>query len=302
MNWSLRRPAGLVLASGGALGSWQSGFLTAFVAGHGRVFDRVLGVSTGALTTAAYVLDHMDVLKQAWRDISKQRVLRWKPRLDPPTMFGNESLYEALAHAGDDEQAKAKTKVPFGIFVTEKATGRRRLARFSPGGTDGWDGPLTSHMVASCSIPDVFPPVPLSVGGKTTLHVDGARRGDPPDFTYLAGMKDVLVVEMIRPGEPGLWPGFNPVRWRERRVRRGQRTFVDRGVESLAALADAPRVFRAQPSEVLDFSLIAFRTGVCRRAFELGERDAAVFSANPLQAHKPGPLPDVDPEMLLSTP
>lgn len=302
MTLELRRPAGLVLASGGALGSWQSGFLTALVDRHGAAFDRVLGVSTGALTTAAYVLGHMEVLRETWRDISKTRILRWKPRLDPPTMFGNESLYEALAHAGDDEAAKKMTRVPFGIFVTEKATGRRRLARFSPGGADGWDGPLTSHLVASCSIPDVFPPVPLTVDGKTTLHVDGARRGDPPDFSYLAVCKDVLVVEMIRPGEPGLWPGLNPVRWRERRVRRGQRTFVDAGVESLAALPGAPRVFRAMPSAVLDFSLIAFRTGVCRRAFELGERDAAAFAAKPLLALTPGPLPDVDPEMLFSTP
>lgn len=295
-----RRPTGLVLASGGALGSWQSGFLTSLVSGHGAQFDRVLGVSTGALTTAAYVLGHLPVLSHFWRDISKARVLRWKPRLKPPTMFGNESLYEVLGHAGDDAQAKLMTRVPFGIFVTEKATGRRRLARFSPGGKDGWDGPLTSHLVASCSIPDVFPPVPLEVGGVTSLYVDGARRGDPPDFTYLAGCRDVLVVEMIRPGEPGLWSGFNPVRWRERRVRRGQRRFVDAGVESLQTLPGAPRVFRAMPSSVLDFSLIAFRTGLCRRAFELGEADASSFAANPLQALAPGALSDGDPEMLLS--
>lgn len=301
MTLELRRPAGLVLASGGALGSWQSGFLTSLVSEHGASFDRVLGVSTGALTTAAYVLGHMEMLRECWQDISKTRILRWKPRLDPPTMFGNESLYEALAHAGDDEAAKRMTRVPFGIFVTEKASGRRRLARFSPGGGDGWDGPLTSHLVASCSIPDVFPPVPLTVGGKTTLHVDGARRGDPPDFTYLAGCKDVLVVEMIRPGEPGLWSGLNPLRWRERRVRRGQRHFVDAGVDSLTSLPGAPRVFRAMPSAVLDFSLIAFQTGVCRRAFELGERDAAAFAAKPLLSLSAGPLPDVDPEMLLST-
>lgn len=302
MTLELRRPAGLVLASGGALGSWQSGFLTSLVERHGAAFDRVLGVSTGALTTAAYVLGHLDVLKEAWTDISKTRILRWKPRLDPPTMFGNESLFEALAHAGDDEHAKKLTRVPFGIFVTEKATGRRRLARFSPGGTDGWDGPLTSHLVASCSIPDVFPPVPLMVGGKPVLHVDGARRGDPPDFTYLSGCRDVLIVEMIRPGEPGLWSGFNPLRWRERRVRRGQRKFVDRGVESLNALPDAPRVFRAMPSKVLDFSLIGFSTDVCQNAFEMGKGDATAFAANPLQGLVPGPLPDTDPEMLFSTP
>lgn len=294
-----RRPAGLVLASGGALGSWQSGFLTALVARYGRVFDRVLGVSTGALTTAGYVLDRMDVLSSCWRDISSARVLRWKPRLRPFTMFGNESLYEVLRYAGDDEQAKRMVKVPFGVFVTEKASGRRRLARFTPGGAAGWDGPLTSHLVASCSIPDVFPPVPLPVGGDTLLHIDGARAGDAPDFSYLAGCQDVLVVEMIRPGEPGLWSGLNPLRWRERRVRRGQRRFIDRGIASLHALPGAPRVFRATPSAVLDFSLINFKTGVCRGAFDLGERDAAAFAADPLQALAPGPLSNGDPEMLL---
>jgi predicted acylesterase/phospholipase RssA len=295
-----RRPAGLVLGSGGALGSWQSGFLTSLVARYGRVFDRVLGVSTGALTTAGYVLDRMDVLSSCWRDISSARVLRWKPRLRPFTMFGNDSLYEALRYAGDDEQAKRMVKVPFGVFVTEKASGRRRLARFTPGGAAGWDGPLTSHLVASCSIPDVFPPVPLPVGEDTRLHIDGARAGDAPDFSFLAGCQDVLVVEMIRPEEPGLWSGFNPLRWRERRVRRGQRRFIDRGIASLHALPGAPRVFRATPSSVLDFSLINFKTRVCRGAFEQGERDAAAFAADPLLTQVPGPLSDGNPEMLLS--
>lgn len=295
-----RRPAGLVLASGGALGSWQSGFLTSLVRRWGRVFDRVLGVSTGALTTAGYVLDRIDVLEDYWRDISKARVLRWKPRLGPFTMFGNESLYEVLRYAGDDERAKGMVKTPFGIFVTDKATGRRRLARFTPGGAAGWDGPLTPHLVASCSIPDVFPPVPLPVGGETRLHIDGARAGDEPDFSYLAGCQDVLVVEMIRPGEPGLWSGFNPLRWRERRVRRGQRRFIDRGIASLHALPEVPRVFRARPSAVLDFSLINFKTEVCLDAFKLGQRDAEAFAAKPLLAQVPGPLSDGDPEMLLS--
>ena len=90
MSLPFRRPTGLLLAGGGSLGSWQSGFLSRLVTRHAAEFDAVLGVSTGALTGAAYALDRLDVLCARWRDVSRSGILRFKPRLRPPTLFGNE--------------------------------------------------------------------------------------------------------------------------------------------------------------------------------------------------------------------
>ncbi len=300
MTLPFRRPTGLLLAGGGSLGSWQAGFLSRLVARHGPFFDDVLGISTGALTAAGYALDRLDVLSDMWREVSGVRILRWKPRLFPPTLFGNDSLWEVVAHGGTDEEARARTRRPFTVLVTERLTGRRRYARYTPRGEGGWDAPLGPHLVASCAIPDIFPPVALESGGAEVDFVDGGQDGEPPDFSMLASCRDVVVVEMFRPEEDARRPWWNPMRLREQFVRVGQRRFIETGLAPLRNAAGAPRLFRVTPSRVLDFSLIAFRSAVCAPAFALGESDAEAFAADPLLTLEFGGRLHDMPEMLIS--
>lgn len=283
MSLPFRRPTGLLLAGGGSLGSWQSGFLSRLVSRYGAEFDAALGISTGALTAAAYALDRLDLLCARWREVSGSRILRFKPRLVPPTLFGNESLWEVVADGGSDEEAKARARVPFTVIVTERATGTRRCAKFTPRGEGGWDAPLGGHLVASCSIPDIFPPVRLPDAAGPEYE-DGGNGTGAPDFSALAGCADIVVVEMIRPEEPRFRFGANPVRWREQPVRFGQRRYIEAGLEGLRQAAGGlpPRLFRAVPREVLDFSLINFSTSVCAPALRLGEEAADAFAAEPL--------------------
>ncbi|MDE2290577.1 MAG: patatin-like phospholipase family protein, partial [Elusimicrobia bacterium] len=277
-----RRPLGLLLAGGGSLGSWQAGFLTRMVEEHGLQFDEVLGFSTGALSAAAYCLDRLEVYGRLWRDISPARVLRLRPRLAPPTLFANDSLWEFVANGGSDAEAMARARVPCTVILTERATGRRRYARFTPRGEGGWDAPFGAHLVASCAIPDIFPPVPIEEGGAVRDFADGGMPGDPPDFSVLARCRDVVVVEMVRPDEVGRWPLLNPVRFREHFVRRGLRRYVEEGLGALRGLPEPPRLLRVVPSQALDFSLIRFSSSVCTPAFLLGESDADAFAAEPL--------------------
>ena len=51
--FKFKRPVGLFLCGGGALGSWQSGVLAELVR-QGLHFDAVAGFSIGSLNGAAY--------------------------------------------------------------------------------------------------------------------------------------------------------------------------------------------------------------------------------------------------------
>ncbi|MDP2865947.1 MAG: patatin-like phospholipase family protein, partial [Elusimicrobiota bacterium] len=77
--FKFKRPVGLFLCGGGALGSWQSGALAELVR-QGLHFDVVAGFSVGALNGAAYCYNKTGELRQVWRDMKPESVLSLKPR------------------------------------------------------------------------------------------------------------------------------------------------------------------------------------------------------------------------------
>jgi predicted acylesterase/phospholipase RssA len=69
MTFTLRRPLGLFLSGGGALGCWQVAALRRLTA-EGLAFDAVMGVSVGALTGAYYAIDGLDAWHERWERIN----------------------------------------------------------------------------------------------------------------------------------------------------------------------------------------------------------------------------------------
>jgi len=272
----LRRPLGLMLPGGGALGSWQAACLAELVS-RGLRFDRILGFSAGALCGAGYFLGRMDELVERWREVDRGRILRLSPRWKPFTLFSGASMWEAVEHARDEERAKRLAACELTVMAYCKDDGRTEYSRFTPGGQRGWDGPLAERLVASCSIPAIFPP--LEVHGRT--YLDGVVPGaEPMRFDALAGCADVLCIEPVRPDEAGRrW--WSPWRRYDQVGRDVCLKHMADGIASLGTASPAPRVFRVHPSETLSFSMLSFRSRWCGPAMELGRRDAEAFLRAP---------------------
>src|SRR5579862_6814468 len=134
-----RQPLGLVLAGGGAQGAWQAGALNELV-GAGLAFHRVLGISVGSLSGAAYFLGEIDRAMSFWRDVDTLRVMRFAPRLAPISLFSDPPLRDALRYAADEDRARRVGRCELVVVSLCKDDGRYHYARFTPGGAQGWDG------------------------------------------------------------------------------------------------------------------------------------------------------------------
>jgi len=272
---TIRRPAGLVLAGGGALGAWQAGALGALIRG-GLQFDHVFGFSSGSLNGLLYFLGREREFESSWRGLDG-KVFRWELGLAPLSLFSEKPLRSRLFFALDDPKTRAFARCTFTVAVLCLNDGMPIYARFSPPGKGAWDSPLASWIAASCAIPYIFPPVSLHIRGETKTLVDGGVPGrEWMRFDSLAGCEDVVVLELVRADEVGRKP-WGPVAKLDQKSREIVRRQIDSGVASLAQLKKPPRVFRLAPSQRLDYYQLSFRDAHCAPAYALGASDAADF-------------------------
>lgn len=274
-----RRPLGLALAGGGALGAWQGAAMHALASRYGLVFDAVLGISAGALNGASYFLGRMEESLLRWGQADRG-VLRAAPRLFPPSLCSNDVLWRSIAMAADEEKAKSAGRCRLVIVSAPTHRNRPVYAVYTPQGRDGWDAPLARHLVASCSIPFIFPPTPLSFRGEDMTLIDGAvRYREALSFAALGDCRDVIVLEMVRADEVGRKRGwFARVEQGARETCRG---LMDQGVSSLKKLAEPPRVFRLAPSRALEFLMLDFKRSHLEDGLRRGAADARAFMENP---------------------
>lgn len=279
--FEFRRPLGLALAGGAALGSWQTSAVHELVHGFGLHFDAALGFSAGALNATGYFLGRMDEALARWRNIESARLLRYSPRLFPPTLFSGEPLWEQLSAARDENHARSNGRGRLVVVSACRAERRRVYAVFDHKGAGRWDGPLAHHLAGSCAIPWIFPPVKTDYRGKNLTLVDGGVTV-PETFSFaeLAHCRDVIVVEMVRPEEIGR--KRNPWSYKtDQRGRETSRRLMNEGIDSLRRLANPPRIFRLAPSRPLAFPMLSFKAGDMADAMSRGLEDARAFMASP---------------------
>jgi len=181
----------LALSGGGMFGAYTVGVLNGWSkAGNRPTFDVVTGISTGALIAplAFLGLEHDPHLSKMYTSITRRDVFAYRSWAILP-------FRDALATTGP-LRANVETTISEEV-VLALAAEHRKGRRLYIGTTNldtkrfnTWDlGAIATQggkparklivdlMVASCSLPGVFPPVPIEVelDGKryTELHVDG---------------------------------------------------------------------------------------------------------------------------------
>lgn len=181
----------LAISGGGSNGAYGAGVLVGWsAAGDRPAFDIVTGVSTGALTAPfAYLGKDWDRrLTEAYTSDAASRILQ-KRGLDlffTPSVFRNHALRDLVAKYVDPPMLYA--------VAVEHAKGRRLMIATTNLDTEQtmiWDmGAIASRgdeaalklfrdvLVASASIPGVFPPSLIEVEGTrrklSEMHVDGS--------------------------------------------------------------------------------------------------------------------------------
>lgn len=281
MNAALRKPLGLILAGGGAHGAWQAAVVDHLERKYDIEFDHISCFSIGSLTGIAYLLDRVPKLVSIWKNISSHRILRLRPRLFPPTLYSAQALWELLRHAGTEEEAKINARCKLTSISFCRETQKHVYSTFSPRGAEGWHSPMGLWLLASCAIPQVFPPIRIDQNGETRTYVDGGVEGEEPlRFDALKDCKDVLVLQMTRPEELGAKPGFGYIARRLQDVREGLHRTISKGLHSLRIVPDAPRIIRFYPTKRLDYSMLDFRGESCIPAVYQGYHDADVLMSD----------------------
>ncbi len=271
-NHGFRKPLGLALSGGGALGSWQAGALSTLEEKFGLSFDSITCFSAGALNGAALALGALNTALERWEKTREKKILKFSPHLFPLSIFSNAPIFSNADYALDEEKARKNLRSKLTVLSLSKDRQTRVERIFEPNGR--WDGPLAPWLVASSSIPVIFPPVRLSHQGKEGFFIDaGVSSPEPMSFKSLAGCQDIIVLEMIRSDEIARKPnGF--LKKLDHNNRLEVRGFIDEGVRSLQELSPRPRIFRLSPSKTLEFGMLEFTSPLILEALRLGRDDA----------------------------
>ena len=310
--FKFKRPVGLFLCGGGALGSWQSGVLAELVR-QGLHFDVVAGFSVGALNGAAYCYNKTGELRQIWRDMKPESVLSLKPRyyniplklyqqhegslankvnfffqnqLAKLTLFSNRRLYSLL----NDWLVKSGPQFPRNIkfYVISHAVEMKLpyIVRFD-GSTQSHNLSFTDALVASCSIPMIFPPVPVEEHGRKHHLVDGGVIGIATiNLSLFEGCRTIIMIGNSRPEDMD-FRGRGPFGYFERRARRMLAMHTQKIYESRVFINSEPDVYLIKPPVDLGLNLLEFDGARCEKAFDIGEAEAKNFLHNLEQPARP---------------
>jgi hypothetical protein len=266
----------LAISGGGANGAFGAGLLVGWTAAGNRPeFTVVTGISTGALMAPFVFLgpDYDDELRELYTKITTEDVVRKRnffariladSAMDsaPLAAMLEECIDEALMEAIAAEYAKGRSLF---IGTTNLEAARPviwNIGRIARSGHPEALDLIRRVMLASASIPGVFPPVLLEVEaeGQTydELHVDGGVTSQV--FLYPSGLDWARLLEDFDvPSAPRVYIIRNSrlePRWHE--TRNKAVPIVGRSITSLTrtqGIGDLYRLFVIAKRDGLDYNL-----------------------------------------------
>ncbi|MGD9100973.1 MAG: patatin-like phospholipase family protein [Anaerolineae bacterium] len=209
----------LVLSGGGGRGAYHVGVLR-FLEEHEWYPDVIVGTSIGAVNGAAIASGHTaQSLWSLWRRLTTHDVQRRDLNLFSPDedshLLDTSPLRKTLIERGWVDMAQVNAPSPcchLRITVVEAETGQLRVFGNS---ADPYTGSrcehveiTLDHILASCSIPIVYPPTRI---GDVTFWDGGTVANTPLGPAVDAGAEDIVVVLMTPWEDEADRPRYTPV-------------------------------------------------------------------------------------------
>jgi NTE family protein len=215
-----KRQRALVLSGGGGRGAYHIGVLR-FLEEHEWDPDIVVGTSIGAVNGAAIASGHTShSLWALWRRLTTDHVQRlaWQKLIslsDQDYLLDTGPLRSTLTEQGWIRLDRINTQPPakyLRITVVEMETGRLRIFGNSPDPEPGsrceHEAITLDHILASCSIPVVYPPTTI---GDMAYWDGGTVANTPLGPAIDAGAEDIVVVLMTPWEDERNRPRYVPV-------------------------------------------------------------------------------------------
>lgn len=194
----------LVLSGGGGRGAYHVG-VCRFLEEQNWTPDIIIGTSIGAVNGAAMASGHTaDTLWELWKDLRGSQIQRfaWRDllRLNWDHILDTSPLRRTLVEEGWVDMQRINAHPPdkqLRVTVVETDTGRLRVFGNSSDESDAGKCQLTTitldHIVASCSIPVVYPATQI---GDTCFWDGGTVANTPLGPAIDAGAEEIVVVLM----------------------------------------------------------------------------------------------------------
>lgn len=300
--FKFKRPIGLFLCGGGALGAWQSGVLAGLVK-RGLHFDAVAGFSIGSLNGAAYCYNKTGDLERIWKTMRPDGVLRLAPsysdmplelyqqdsgslatklnffvqnRLAKLTLFSNEPVRAFLNGWLARSGPQFPRNIKFYVISHAVETRLPYIVRFD-GSTQAHNLSFVDSLLASCAIPMIFPPVPVEEHGRRYHLVDGGVIGIANiNLSLFEGCRSVVMIGNSRP-EDLEFPVRGPASYFEHKARRMLALHTQKIYESRVFMKSNPEVYYLKPPASLGLGMLEFDGAKCGPAYDTGEAEAGLF-------------------------
>lgn len=286
-----RLPSGkcaLLCQGGGGKGAWQAGVIKG-LSNAGIDFVHFSGTSIGALNATFAYADKIDAMESLWKVADSDnvfRILKWPVFRNG--LYSDSFLREVVLENFPDNILEARSSGRhLHIWVTDLSRNTSRMIIYG----SRRDSPFQDFLVASCSIPGVFPCQNICDGmGTKGRYSDGgivANNPVRPEFIQsesgLAGLKfvvDICPLTSEEVPDTSVLAGTINAAMNEQ-VRMGLK-FAQHVVEtSTPKFSPKIKFYVIQPSKKLSSHLRQFTPETCQEDFTLGLHDAGEFLGNP---------------------